>query len=118
MPVKCTLQRYMRPNPTTTGMDTAMKERLIHEASMLSTKQHMASLIVAEASIRRKCIYDRKADAVLGLKDKPGVDTHSSSKEVLPSRVLCFVLHGVPIKYKIPCSYYFTKQLSGRDLFT
>ncbi|KAH6948094.1 hypothetical protein HPB50_022819 [Hyalomma asiaticum] len=31
--------------------------------------------------------------------------------------VLCFVLHGTTSRYKIPCSYYFTKQLSGRDLF-
>lgn len=117
LPAKCTLQRYMGPTPTTSGMSAAMKERLVHEASMLSSKQHMASLIIDEASIRPKCIYDRKADAMFGLKDKPGSDTASSSKEVLANRVLCFVLHGLSSKYKIPCSYYFTKQLSGRDLF-
>lgn len=118
LPAKCTLQRYMGPSPTTSGMSAAMKERLVSEASMLSSKQHMASLIIDEASIRPKCIYDRKADAVFGLKDKPGGDTPSSSKEVLANRVLCFVLQGLSSKYKIPCSYYFTKQLSGRDLFT
>ncbi|KAH7966218.1 hypothetical protein HPB49_014548 [Dermacentor silvarum] len=61
----------MGPSPTTSGMSNAMKERLIHEASLLSSKQHMASLIIGEASIKPKCIYDRKADAVFGLKDKP-----------------------------------------------
>ncbi|KAG0431933.1 hypothetical protein HPB47_021325 [Ixodes persulcatus] len=72
-------------------MSAAMKERLVSEASMLSSKQHMASLIIDEASIRPKCIYDRKADAVFGLKDKPGGDTPSSSKEVLAKQsfVLC-----------------------------
>lgn len=69
-------------------MSAAVKERLVHEVSMLSSKQHMASLIIDEASIRPKCIYDRKADAVFGLKDS---DTASSSKEVLANRVLCFV---------------------------
>ncbi|KAH9384353.1 hypothetical protein HPB48_026360 [Haemaphysalis longicornis] len=84
LPTKCTLQRYMGPSPTTSGMSAAMKERLVSEASMLSSKQHMASLIIDEASIRPKCIYDRKADAVFGLKDKPGGDTPSSSKEIIP----------------------------------
>ncbi|KAG0429073.1 hypothetical protein HPB47_024009 [Ixodes persulcatus] len=52
-------------------MTNAMRERLLLEASMLSNKQHMASLIVDEASIKPKCVYDRKADAVYGFKDKP-----------------------------------------------
>ncbi|KAH6942970.1 hypothetical protein HPB50_013017 [Hyalomma asiaticum] len=39
-------------------------------------------------------------------------------KEALTDRVLCFVLHGTTSQYKIRCSYYFTKQLNGRDLFT
>lgn len=117
LPAKCTLQRYMGPSPTSSGMSTAMKERLIHEASMLSSKQHMASLIVDEAAIKPKCIYDRKADAVFGLRDKPANSMPCSSRETLANRVLCFVLHGITNSYRIPCSYYFTKQLSGRDLF-
>ncbi|KAL1476480.1 hypothetical protein MTO96_036463 [Rhipicephalus appendiculatus] len=98
-------------------MSNAMKERLVHEASLLSSKQHMASLIIDEASIKQKCIYDRKADAVFGLKDKPESSMANTAKEALANRVLCFVLHGTTSRYKIPCSYYFTKQLSGRDLF-
>ncbi|KAG0415059.1 hypothetical protein HPB47_007779, partial [Ixodes persulcatus] len=71
VPAKCTLQRYVGPSPTSSGMTNAMRERLLLEASMLSNKQHMASLIVDEASIKPKCVYDRKADAVYGFKDKP-----------------------------------------------
>lgn len=41
LPAKCTLQRYMGPSPTTTGMSAAMRERLVFEASLLSSKQHM-----------------------------------------------------------------------------
>ncbi|KAH7936839.1 hypothetical protein HPB49_005705 [Dermacentor silvarum] len=113
LPAKCTLQRYVGPSPTSSGMSLAMKERLIFEASMLSSKQHMASLIVAEAAIKPKCVYDRKADTVFGLKDKPS----NSAAETLANRVFCFVLHGVANSHRIPCAYYFTKQLSGRDLF-
>lgn len=118
LPAKCTLQRYTGPSPTSSGMSAAIKERLIHEASMLSSKQHMASLIIDEAAIKPKCIYDRKGDAVFGLRDKPDSSTPSSSKETLANRVLCFVLNGITSSYRIPCSYYFTRQLSGRDLFT
>ncbi|KAL1471749.1 hypothetical protein MTO96_039763, partial [Rhipicephalus appendiculatus] len=98
-------------------MSPAMKERLIFEASMLSRKQHMASLIIDEAAIKPKCVYDRKADTVFGLKDKPDNSAACSSTDTLANRVLCFVLHGVANPYRIPCAYYFTKQLSGRDLF-
>ncbi|KAH6933672.1 hypothetical protein HPB50_017489 [Hyalomma asiaticum] len=98
-------------------MSNAMKERLVQEASLLSSKQHMASLIIDEASIKQKCIYDRKADAVFGLKDKPESSMTNPPNEALANRVLCFVLHGTTSRYKIPCSYYFTKQLRGRDLF-
>lgn len=94
-----------------------MKERLIFEASMLSSKQHMASLIIDEAAIKPKCVYDRKADIVFGLKDKTSDSAAGSSAETLANRVLCFVLHGVANSYRIPCAYYFTRQLSGRDLF-
>ncbi|KAG0423688.1 hypothetical protein HPB47_000533 [Ixodes persulcatus] len=94
-----------------------MKERLIHEASFLSHKQHMASLIIDEAAIKPKCIYDRKSDVVFGIRDKPESGAPRTKNETLANRVLCFVLHGVASSYKIPCSYYFTKQLSGRDLY-
>ncbi|KAH9366648.1 hypothetical protein HPB48_000591 [Haemaphysalis longicornis] len=98
-------------------MSNAMRERLLLEASMLSNKQHMASLIVEEASIKPKCAYDRKADAVYGFKDKPVNSAARTSGEALANRVLCFVLHNVTNSYKVPCAYYFKKQLSGRDLF-
>ncbi|KAH7977952.1 hypothetical protein HPB49_004035 [Dermacentor silvarum] len=52
LPAKCTLQRYMGPSPTTTGMSPAMRERLVFEASLLSSKQHEATLIIDEASIK------------------------------------------------------------------
>lgn len=117
LPAKCTLQRYVGPSPTSSGMSAAMRERLTYEASLLSTKQHMATLIIDEASIKPKCVYDRKSDAVFGFRDKPNSDTSCSSKEILANRVLCFVLHGISSSYRIPCSYYFTKQLSGRDLY-
>ncbi|KAH6944764.1 hypothetical protein HPB50_004968 [Hyalomma asiaticum] len=94
-----------------------MKERLMHEASLLSHKPHMASLIIDEASIKPKCIYDRKSDTVFGIRDKPENTASCSKNETLANRVLCFVLHGITTSYKIPCSYYFTKQLNGRDLY-
>uniref|UniRef100_A0A224YVA8 p-20 hm n=1 Tax=Rhipicephalus zambeziensis TaxID=60191 RepID=A0A224YVA8_9ACAR len=117
LPAKCTLQRYVGPSPTSSGMSPAMKERLIFEASMLSRKQHMASLIIDEAAIKPKCVYDRKADTVFGLKDKPDNSAACSSTDTLANIVLCFVLHGVANSYRIPCAYYFTKQLSGRGMF-
>ncbi|KAH7946529.1 hypothetical protein HPB52_000645 [Rhipicephalus sanguineus] len=74
-----------------------MKERLIFEASMLSRKQHMASLIIDEAAIKPKCVYDRKADTVFGLKDKPDNSAACSSTDTLANRVLCFVRHDTVI---------------------
>ncbi|KAH7937277.1 hypothetical protein HPB49_009923 [Dermacentor silvarum] len=59
----------------------------------------------------------REIGRVFGLRDKPSSGTPGGSKETLGNRVLCFVLHGIASSYRIPCSYYFTKQLSGRDLF-
>lgn len=70
LPAKCTIQKYVGPSPTSSGMSAAMKERLILEASMLSSKQHMASLIIDEASIKPKCLYERKADTIFGFKDR------------------------------------------------
>ncbi|KAG0437678.1 hypothetical protein HPB47_017337, partial [Ixodes persulcatus] len=48
LPHKCTLQRYVGPSSTSSGMSGIMKEKLIHKASFLSHKQHMASLIINE----------------------------------------------------------------------
>ncbi|KAH7978914.1 hypothetical protein HPB49_007343 [Dermacentor silvarum] len=94
-----------------------MKERLIYETSLLSHKQHMASLILDEAAIKPKCIYDWKSDVVFRIRDKPENGPPCIKNETLANRVLCFMLHGVTSSYKIPCSYYFTRQLSGRDLY-
>ncbi|KAH7957081.1 hypothetical protein HPB52_015086 [Rhipicephalus sanguineus] len=121
-PVRCgaglrIARGYIGPSPTSSGMSNAMKDRLVHEASLVSSKQHMASLIIDEASMKQKCIYDKKADAVFGLKDKPESSMAKTAKEALENRVLCFELHGTTSLRKIPCSYYITKQLSGRDLF-
>lgn len=116
LPAKCTLQKYMGPSPTTSGMSAAMRTRLVYEASLLSSRQHMASLIIDEASVKPKCIYDRKGDAVFGFKDRPD-SSSSNTQGILANGVLCFVLCGTNSQYKIPCSYYFTKQLSGKDLF-
>lgn len=77
----------------------------------------MATLIIYEATIKTKCIYDEKLDAVFSLSDKPIWDTPAGSKKTLANRVLCFMLHGITSFYRILLSYYFTKQLCGRDLF-
>ncbi|KAH9378894.1 hypothetical protein HPB48_018341 [Haemaphysalis longicornis] len=87
------MQGYMRPSPTTTGMSVAIRERLVFEASLLSSKQHKATLIIDESSVKPKCIYDRKSHAFFGLRDKPSSDTPGGSKETLANRVMCFVLH-------------------------
>ncbi|KAH9367294.1 hypothetical protein HPB48_006689 [Haemaphysalis longicornis] len=71
LPAKCTLQIYMGPSQTTSGMSAAMRTRLVYEASLLSSRQHMASLIIEKASIKPKCIYDRKGNAVLVLRTDP-----------------------------------------------
>ncbi|KAH6948712.1 hypothetical protein HPB50_025926 [Hyalomma asiaticum] len=60
-----------------------MKERLIFEALMLSSKQHMASLIIDEAAIKPKCVYDRKADTVLVLKTNPATVRQEAQQRLL-----------------------------------
>ncbi|KAH6940612.1 hypothetical protein HPB50_003012 [Hyalomma asiaticum] len=92
LPAKCTLQRYMGPSPTTTGMSPAMRERLVFEASLLSSKQHMATLIIDEASIKPKCIYDRKLDTVFRWRDKPSSDTPDGVRDI--SGILVQKLYG------------------------
>ncbi|KAH6937739.1 hypothetical protein HPB50_003746 [Hyalomma asiaticum] len=104
-----------RSKPNNMGLSNAMKECLVQEASLLSSKQHMASLIIDEASIKQKCIYDRKADVVFGLKDKPESNMTTHRKKPLPTE--SSALFCITSRYKIPCSYYFTRQLSSRDLF-
>ncbi|KAG0420086.1 hypothetical protein HPB47_003686 [Ixodes persulcatus] len=97
VPAKCTLQRYVGPSPTSSGMTNAMRERLLLEASMLSNKQHMASLIVDEASIKPKCVYDRKADGVYGFKDKPVNSAARTSGNGPNESVTAFVEDVLPL---------------------
>ncbi|KAH7936856.1 hypothetical protein HPB49_005754 [Dermacentor silvarum] len=83
LPAKCTLQRYVGPSPTSSGMSPAMKERLIFEASMLSSKQHMASLIVDEAAIKPNVCMTERPTQFLVSKTNPATVRQAARQRLL-----------------------------------
>lgn len=96
-------------------MTETIRQKLSFEAVKLQDTLQLASLIVDEAAMKEKYIYDKQMGAIVGLKECPKqatTATTSSSGLIMANRVLCFVFHGLMVS--VPCSCYFTKQLSGR----
>ncbi|KAG8176027.1 hypothetical protein JTE90_024669 [Oedothorax gibbosus] len=113
LPCKNTLKKYTGNLVTEDGVNSLIKERLVHEVSSLDNGgDKFASIIIDEMAIQPKCLYDKPSDTVFGF------SSDDKDKKVLANRLLCFVIHGLSINYSIPCAYYFTKNLAGKKLYS
>lgn len=111
LPCRNTLKKYLGSSVTSIGVNNLIKERLTQEIDTLKEPyEKFSSLIIDEMAIQPKCQYDRGTDTVFGF-------TSREEKKVLANRLLCFVLSGLSTSYRIPCAYFFTKNLSGKLLF-
>ena len=110
LPCKNTLKQYTGSIATQEGVNNLIKERLTQELLLLNESEKFASLIIDEMAIQPKCLYDKGLDMVFGFS--------GAKKKVLANRLLCFVINGLSTNYQIPCAYFFTKNLSGKKLFS
>ncbi|KAH7953581.1 hypothetical protein HPB49_010341 [Dermacentor silvarum] len=69
--------------------------------------------------IREKLIYNKQRDAFVGDVDM-GPELQdigpSSEDEILANSLLCFLLCGLHVRFKIPVGYFFTKGCTGEQL--
>ncbi|KAJ4435114.1 hypothetical protein ANN_23689 [Periplaneta americana] len=106
LPSKRTLTRYSGPTDCSSGVTPLIKERLVLEAKNLTVVERFSSLIVDEAAINPKIIYDRKLDTFFGYKETTEAQRNEDEildilkKEVMANRVLCFVLRGLSTSYR------------------
>ncbi|KAG8174213.1 hypothetical protein JTE90_015695 [Oedothorax gibbosus] len=92
-------------------MNDLIKARLASELSSLNDCEKFTSLIIDEMAIQPKCLYDKGSDAIFGF------TFQDTERKILANRLLCFVIHGLSTNFTIPCSYFFTKNLSGKKLY-
>ncbi|KAG8174241.1 hypothetical protein JTE90_025806 [Oedothorax gibbosus] len=115
LPSTRTLQRFTGPVNGQVGFTQLIKARVIDEAQKLKPEEKFASLVVDEMAIKPQCIYDSKLDCFFGAKS----ESIKTAREEYDNanRLLCFILYGLSTKYCIPCGYYFTKQLTAKELY-
>lgn len=114
LPCQMTLSRYLGPFSGEVGFTSLVQNRLEEECKKLQGSEKFTSLIIDEMAIKSEYVFDTKLDSFFG---KKSCSTNSNEENVLANRLLCFVLCGLTSTYRIPCSYYFTKQLTGKELF-
>lgn len=94
-----------------TGVITFIKQRLVEEVATLQPEEKFCSLIIDEVALIPQCIYDRQMDCFLG-----GKSLNDGKKLQVANRMLCFLLYGISTKVSVPCAYYFTSHLTGKEL--
>ncbi|KAG8180615.1 hypothetical protein JTE90_018233 [Oedothorax gibbosus] len=109
------LLRFTGPVNGQVGFTQLIKARVIDEAQKLKPEEKFASLVVDEMAIKPQCIYDSKLDCFFCAKS----ESIKTAREEYDNanRLLCFILYGLSTKYCIRCGYYFTKQLTAKELY-
>ena len=121
-----TLSRFVGDVSLETGVTPLIKSRLTAEASSLKKAELLCSLVVDEMSIKQQLQYDNKLDSFFGERDHLPNNTSKISEDksekgklpILANRLLCFMICGLSMKYRLPAGYFFTKQLTGSQLHT
>jgi hypothetical protein len=109
LPCKSTLSKYFG-----TGNDNLIKHRLLCEIKTLRASEKVCSLVVDDMAVRESISYSKAEDRIETInqsQDKIG------AKPVTANQLLCFVIYGLSTKYIIPASYFFHRQLTGKDLY-
>ncbi|KAH6948060.1 hypothetical protein HPB50_022770 [Hyalomma asiaticum] len=67
--------------------------------------------------VKQRLLYHKQRDAFIGEVDY-GVNfpKETTNEPVLANSLLCFVLNGLSVSFKIPVAYFFTRNCTGREL--
>ncbi|XP_064480056.1 uncharacterized protein LOC135393663 [Ornithodoros turicata] len=116
LPSRNTLQNYIGRASGETGFSALVKTRLEAELQNLGNNQsRTCSLVIDEMQIKQKLQYNKQQDAFVGQVDY--VPLNSDTKEpVLANSLLCFLLCGLSVSFRIPVAYFVTKGLKGDEL--
>ncbi|KAH9375847.1 hypothetical protein HPB48_023105 [Haemaphysalis longicornis] len=66
--------------------------------------------------IKEKLQYNKQQDCCVGQAGVP-LAGGSSSGVVLANSLLCFIITGLSLSYKIPVGHFLTKGLTGNQLY-
>ncbi len=116
LPCRRTLERYIGPFTGELGITALIKERLKEEANNLNNFEKFCSLVIDEMAIKQNLTYDAKADSFFGYQTNE-INNKITAAPQLANRLLCFLIRGLSTSYRIPCGYFFPKQLTGQDLY-
>lgn len=118
LPSSMTLKRYIGPFTGEYGITSLIRDRLKEESSNLNDYEKFCSLVIDEMAIQQNLTYDMKCDTFFGLKtNNENEENRNQGPPQLANKLLCFLINGLSTSYRIPCGYYFPKQLIGKDLF-
>jgi hypothetical protein len=112
LPCKSTLSKYFG-----TGNDNLIKHRLMCEIKTLRASEKVCSLVVDDMAVRESISYSKAEDRIFGLETINQSQDKIGAKPVIANQLLCFVIYGLSTKYIIPASYFFHRQLTGKDLY-
>ncbi|KAH7965214.1 hypothetical protein HPB49_004707 [Dermacentor silvarum] len=118
LPCRSTLEIFMGSSRGEVGMTELVKQRLSAElASHPSLHARACSLIVDQMCVKQRLLYHKQRDAFIGEVDY-GVNfpKETTNEPVLANSLLCFVLNGLPVSFKIPVAYFFARNCTGREL--
>ncbi|KAL1475603.1 hypothetical protein MTO96_037172 [Rhipicephalus appendiculatus] len=118
LPCRSTLERFMGSSRGEVGVTELVKQRLSAElSSRPSLQARTCSLIVDEMRVKQRLLYHKQRDAFIGEVDY-GVNfpKETTSEPVLANSLLCFVLNGLSVSFKIPVAYFFARNCTGREL--
>ncbi|XP_049522558.1 uncharacterized protein LOC125945044 [Dermacentor silvarum] len=67
--------------------------------------------------VKQRLLYHKQRDAFIGEVDY-GVNfpKETTNEPVLANSLLCFVLNGLSVSFKIPVAYFFARNCTGREL--
>ncbi|KAH7945034.1 hypothetical protein HPB49_004970 [Dermacentor silvarum] len=118
LPCRSTLECFMGSSRGEVGMTELVKQRLSGElASHPSLQARACSLIVDEMRTKQRLLYHKQRDAFIGEVDY-GVNfpKETTNEPVLANSLLCFVLNGLSVSFKISVAYFFARNCTGREL--
>lgn len=132
LPCNTTLKTYTGGMDGQSGITELIKGRLSLEAKKLNNHEKFVSIAIDEMSLNGQLIYDRKLDRLFGKKDttqfikeneaqfNPEAAEewqHSKQDPVVANQLLCFLVNGISTPLSIPGAFFFSKQLTGKELY-
>lgn len=116
LPCRTALDKYIGTSAGEVGLSSLVRERLEAELLSLSTPQSkVCTLIVNEMHIRQRYDYHKQRDEFIGdvsLGEVDNVVGEAASTD-LANSLLCFLLCGLSVNFRIPVGYFFTHPCSG-----